>query len=145
MLIEDITCESDLVTFLTERNFERQEHRQDLYSIDTQGRLLRVEVLEDLSGPTVQLKRMDFAREVGVQYHLLASRGYSIFAFQRYGPVPTLMTFDKNRRYREDTRKSILKKLNSIQYIDAGFNPTLFSLFEVSEIVKRFYVEFRAL
>ena len=119
MMIEGVTCESDLVAFLTERGFERQEHRQDLYSVDAQRRLLRVEVLEDLNGSTIRLKRMEFVREVGVQYHLLVSHDYSIFAFQRYGPAPTLLTFDKNKKYREDTGKSILKKLNSIRHCDA--------------------------
>lgn len=143
MNIEDVFSTDDLHTFLVERNFERTDHCSDLYRIDSIDHFLRVDYVDILDALTIHEKRKEFVNEVGIQYHLLVQEDFSCFVFQRYGPSPTQLRYDRSKRYREDTLRSIQKKINSIQFSETSFNPTLFELFEVKELVKKFYTEFR--
>ncbi|MFW9886762.1 MAG: Eco57I restriction-modification methylase domain-containing protein [Candidatus Thorarchaeota archaeon] len=143
MNIEDVSSSDDLHSFLNERGFVRTDHRADLYKIDSIDHFLRVEHVSLLDTLTIHEKRKEFVNEIGIQYHLLVQEDFSCFVFQRYGPSPTQLRYDRNRRYREDTLRSIQKKINSIQFSDTSFNPSLFDLFEVKELVKKFYTEFR--
>ncbi|PKP60095.1 MAG: hypothetical protein CVT89_00455 [Candidatus Altiarchaeales archaeon HGW-Altiarchaeales-2] len=149
MELENVKNYGDLVEFFNEREFRdyNEEFREfnvsKLYKIRLKEIDRFPESVAEWSWYRKELK------EIGqnVIYYLLYTKEFDKFCFMRQVGDPFKFTCDKNRTQNlpTETRLSLLNKLKGLKYKDDIFNETLENLFDVKEIVKKFFEEYKGI
>lgn len=143
MRFEHIQSEEALKKFFTSRGFEIQEYDKSLIRID-KLHFLQVKIVDVLDRDTAYQEHKEFKNKFrDVPYQLLVERTFKKFMFQRDRGTPLRFTYDRTKRYARETEGSIFKKLNLLKYEDSEFNNRINNLFDVKEIVNKFYEEYK--
>lgn len=145
MKFEEIQNPEDLKRFFTEKKFKIQEH-DNLIKIDNLH-YIKFEILNELDHRISAQKLREFKNryKTEVQYLLLVDKPFQRFFFLRDYGTPIKFTYDKTRDYAPETEGALSKKLNGMRYSNSDFNESINNLFDVKEIVKKFYEEYKGI
>jgi len=150
MELENVENYEDLVNFFKGRGFD--DYNDDPYQEFKVSKLYKIRLKEidrfpesvaELSRYRTELKRIGG----NVTYYLLYTQDFNKFAFMRQIGDPFKFAYDKDRikKLPTETQLSLLKKLGGLKYKDDLFNETLENLFDVKEIVKKFFNEYKSI
>lgn len=143
MKFEEIQNEEDLKKFFTVKGFEIQKYDENLIKID-KSHFLQTKIVDVLDHNKISQEHKDFKKKYrDIPYQLLIDRTFQKFVFQRDYGTPIRFTYNKTKHYARETKESIFKKLNLLKFEDSDFNTTINNLFDVKEIVNKFYNEFK--
>ena len=144
MKFEDISTIEELKKFLTDKHLEVREY-DNLIKIDD-SHFMKFEVLDELTHEIAGQKHREFKRRYrDVPYLLIIDKDFTKFFFLRDYGTPWKFTFDRQKEYAAETLGALSKKLNGLKYSDSEFNESLNNLFDVKEIVKKFYDEYEGI
>jgi hypothetical protein len=137
---KDVGDLEDLAEFFRARGIEPTEEEPLLFKLD---RVHRLEVRPGRETDRDSLKReRDGLYERGdVYYQLVVDEDFTEFVFQQEYDS-TRVTYDAERDYAEDTERSLLAKINGIEYEDGNSNETVERLF-FAGIVDEFYEKYQ--
>ena len=145
MKFQDIKSKNDFVTFFKEKGFEVQDY-DALVKIDD-SHFLKFDFVDVLDNEVGYNRHRDFRKsfKTEVQYLLIIDKAFSKFFFFRDYGTPIKFTYDKTKSYPRETELALGKKLDSLGFVDSDFNESINNLFDVKEIVNKFYNEYRTI
>ena len=143
MRFENIQTKEDLMNFFISRGFEIQKHDETLIKIDNLPHFLKIEYVDDLDFKKAEQIRKKLRNLRNVPYQLLVDKSFQKFIFQRDYGTPLRFSYDRTKHYARETKGSIFKKLNLLKFEDSDFNTSINNLFDVKEIVNKFYEEYK--
>jgi hypothetical protein len=140
MKFQDISDEGTLASFFGARGMAPVSEDPRLFKVDRLHRL-RVRLGCEMEHRGIERERKKMYEEGDVYYQLLVDDAFTTFVFQRIYDS-TRVTYDAGKDYAEDTRQSLLSKINALSYEDADHNDSVERLFSVG-IVDEFYEKYR--
>ena len=144
MKFESIKTKEELLAYFNERGFKVQDY-DNLVKIDD-SHFLKFEILGELDNEVGSQKHRDFKKlKSEVQYLLLIDKDFNKFFFLRDYGTPIKFAFDRTKDYAKETELALSKKLNTLIFTTDDFNETINNLFDVKEIVNKFYNEYRTI
>ena len=142
MSFENISSLDEMLNFFNHRKFEIQNY-ENLIKIDKNHHIKFI-IEDSIQNENISEYLKEFKKyKSDIQYILLVDKSFTKFLFLRDYGKPIKFSYDKEKKYAKETKSSILKKLNSLQYQDCNFNSSMNYLFDVKEIVNKFYDEFK--
>lgn len=102
------------------------------------------EGLPRLSQENVEEKRKQLLDDKTARFGLLVERNFQKLKFIRPREKPNTFTFDRGKEHPRERVQSAYNLINALSYSPEPYNESLLTLFEVRELVNRFYKEYRA-
>lgn len=144
MSFENISNHEEMLNFFKSRRFEIQNY-ENLIKID-KIHFIKYYIVDSIQNENINEYLKEFKKyKSDIQYIFLVDRLFTKFLFLRDYGKPIKFGYDKEKRYAKETKSSILKKLNYLQYEDSNYNSSVNYLFDVKEIVNKFYDEFKGI
>jgi hypothetical protein len=128
----------DLYAFFGDRGFIKSD--EHLFKLDN-THLLRVFVVQEIDSNVEKEKRKLFGDQMFENFYLLVDDKFDKFVFLQDQPIRKV-TYEKSRQYAPDTEKSLLDKINAIQFEATDYNKMIEDLFNVRAIEK-FYEDYK--
>jgi len=145
MKFENVKKLDDLYKFLKYREFVIQKHNKYLMQID-RSHFLQIKIVDTLNSEIASKEHRLFRKQFrDIPFQLLIDKNFQRFVFHRDYGTPIRFTYNRSKGYAKDTEKSILKKINKLCFEDSDFNTSINSLFDVKEIVQKFYLEYKSI
>ena len=145
MIFNEIKSKDDIYTFFNERGINPVSEDINLLKIDKRH-FLRIMIEADLSRSIAsEMKKRFSGKEEFMEYLLIIKSDFSLFVFKKlYGDTDTVI-YDKLKKYSRDTELSLLKKINLLKYENSETNNLFHQLFDVREVVDKFYNDYKKL
>jgi len=145
MRFEEIKSKEDLIDFFKKKGFQFQDY-DSLIKIDNSN-FMKFEILEVLDNEVCSRKHREFRKtyKSEIQYVLLADKEFTKFVFLRDYGTPIKFSYDKTKNYARETEGALFKKLNNLNFSEEDFNEPINNLFDIKEIVNKFYSEYRSI
>lgn len=145
MNFKEINTVNDIYSFFDERGIQPTPEDKTLLKIDARH-FLRLVVEDNLDRIIANNVKKDYlGKEEFVEHLLVIKSDLKLFIFKKIYGNPDTVVYDKDKVYASDTEQSLLKKLNSLKYEDSDFSNCFYDLFDVREVVDKFYEEYRQL
>jgi len=109
----------------------------------TPQHFMRLEIVDQVTPEITEQKRKQLLDFKNVRYGLLIDKTLQKLKFIRSNERPNTFTFDKSKRHPQERLQSIFKLLNAITYSQEPYNESLLDLFDVKELVDRFYKDYQ--
>jgi len=145
MNFKEINTKDDIYTFFDGKGITPTPEDNNLLKIDARH-FLRLVVENNLDRTIANNIKKDYlGKEEFVEHLLIVKSDFELFIFKKiYGDSDTVV-YDKQKRYASDTEQSLLKKIDSLKYEDADTSDSFYELFDIREVVDKFYEEYRQL
>jgi hypothetical protein len=145
MNFKEINSKDDIYAFFDERGIQPTPEDKSLFKIDTRH-FLRLIVEDDLDRTIANNIKKDYiGKEEFLEHLLIIKSDFELFIFKKLYGDPDTVVYDKQKRYASDTEQSLLKKIDMLKFEDSNTSNCFYVLFDVREVVDKFYEEYRQL
>ncbi|KKN37082.1 hypothetical protein LCGC14_0767120 [marine sediment metagenome] len=145
MKFKEIISQDDIYTFFDERGILPTPEDKSLLKIDARH-FLRLIIEDNLDRTIANIIKKEYSgKQEFVEHLLIVKSDFEIFIFKKLYGDPDTVIYDKQKRYASDTELSLLKKIDSLKYDETDTSDSFYELFDVREVVDKFYEEYRQL
>ena len=138
---EAVSDFQSLVGFFEARGISFDK-RDNSFKITPHNRV-RLHLVDEIGQEDTEQKRKQLLDSKIYSVGLVVDKSFQKFKFIRAKEAPNTFTFDKTKHYHGERLQSIYKLLNAISYSEKPYNESFLDIFEVKELVDRFYRDYR--
>ncbi len=140
---ENIDGINSLLEFFQKRGltYDKADGSLKITPHHTMKLILVDEIAEDM----VEQKRKQLLDDKIARFGLLVDTKFQRFKFIRPKERPNTFTYDKTKSYSFERRQSALKLVDAIAYSPEPYNESILNLFDVKELVDRFYRSYQSI